>query len=205
MTEISIGEKEKWTNKGTDKQYVTVFCKTIQLITIKLCAKFQNPYPSRCWEIFDGKTLKDRQTNIITEKAKTIYPLYFSYRGYNDVCYLFFIFCWFQRNTPWTFLCRLRSNCCKHCKCVYLTIYSYFCSKTSSYVSTLFSIKTNKEGNDQESIQTSSTAEPGHTIRKWQKHNKTSHTREPKGQPFLNWWPLGCKKHTWQYGRHKHK
>ena len=25
----------------------------------------------------------DRQTNIITEKAKTIYPLYTSYRGYN--------------------------------------------------------------------------------------------------------------------------
>ena len=25
----------------------------------------------------------DRQTNIITEKAKTIYPLYTLYRGYN--------------------------------------------------------------------------------------------------------------------------
>ena len=25
MTEISIGEKEKLTNKGTDKQYVAVF------------------------------------------------------------------------------------------------------------------------------------------------------------------------------------
>ena len=25
MTEISIGEKEKCTNKGTDKQYVSVF------------------------------------------------------------------------------------------------------------------------------------------------------------------------------------
>ena len=25
VTEISIGEKEKWTNKGTDKQYVAVF------------------------------------------------------------------------------------------------------------------------------------------------------------------------------------
>ena len=24
VTEISIGEKEKWTNKGTDKQYVAV-------------------------------------------------------------------------------------------------------------------------------------------------------------------------------------
>ena len=24
VTEISVGEKEKWTNKGTDKQYVAV-------------------------------------------------------------------------------------------------------------------------------------------------------------------------------------
>ena len=29
-TEIFIGEKEKWTNKGTDMQYVVVFCYTIQ-------------------------------------------------------------------------------------------------------------------------------------------------------------------------------
>ena len=28
----------------------------------------------------------NKQTNIITEKAKTIYPLYTSYRGYNE-CY----------------------------------------------------------------------------------------------------------------------
>ena len=33
-------------NKGTEKQYVAVFCYTIQLITIKLCSKFQNPYSS---------------------------------------------------------------------------------------------------------------------------------------------------------------
>ena len=29
------------------------FCYTIQLITIKLCTKFQNPNSSSCWEIFD--------------------------------------------------------------------------------------------------------------------------------------------------------
>ena len=34
VTEIKIGEKQKWTNKGTDKQYVA-FLYTIQLITIK--------------------------------------------------------------------------------------------------------------------------------------------------------------------------
>ena len=57
MTEISIGEKEKCTNKGTDKQYVAVFCYTIQLTTIKLCTKFQNPKSSSCSEIFDRKNV----------------------------------------------------------------------------------------------------------------------------------------------------
>ena len=41
MTEIFIGEKEKRTNKGTDKQYVAVLCCTIQLITIKLGTDFR--------------------------------------------------------------------------------------------------------------------------------------------------------------------
>ena len=55
VTKIFIGEKEKWTSKGTDMQYVTVFCYTIQVITIKLCIKFQNPKSSSCWEILDRK------------------------------------------------------------------------------------------------------------------------------------------------------
>ena len=60
-----------------------LFCYTIQLITIKLCTKFQNPKSSSCWEIFDRKKSlqtdrqTDKQTSIVTEKAKTIYPLYF--------------------------------------------------------------------------------------------------------------------------------
>ena len=41
VLEISIGTKEKWTNKGTDMQYVAVFCYAIQLNTIKLWTKFQ--------------------------------------------------------------------------------------------------------------------------------------------------------------------
>ena len=64
------------------------FCYTIQLITIKLCTKFQNPKSSSCLEIFDRKKVyrqTNRQTNIITEKAKTIYPLYTSYRGYKYI------------------------------------------------------------------------------------------------------------------------
>ena len=73
--------------KGLISNMWLFFCYTIQLITIKLCTKFQNPNPSSCWEILPKKKFTDkqtdRQTNIITEKAKTIYPLYTSYRGYN--------------------------------------------------------------------------------------------------------------------------
>ena len=36
---------------------------------------------------------------------------------------------------------------------------------------------------------------------KWHKHNKTSHKREPRGQPFPNRWPQGCKKQASQYGQ----
>ena len=80
--------ERKMNKKRTDKQYVAVFSYTIQLITINLCTKFQNPNSSSCWEIFDEKSLqKDKptheQTNIITEKAKTIYSLYTSYLGNN--------------------------------------------------------------------------------------------------------------------------
>ena len=58
------------TYKGTDKQYVAVFCYTIKLITIKLCTKFQNPKSSSCLEIFDRKKSiqTDRQTNKQTDK-----------------------------------------------------------------------------------------------------------------------------------------
>ena len=59
------------------------FLNTIQLITIKLCTKFQNPNSSSCWEIVYRK--KSLQTNIITEKAKTMYPLYTSYWEYKEV------------------------------------------------------------------------------------------------------------------------
>ena len=40
------------------------------------------------------------------------------------------------------------------------------------------------EGKYQESIQSSSTPDPGHLMGKWQKHKKTSHTREPRVCPF---------------------
>ena len=50
VTEISIGEKEK---RLISKMWL-FFCYTIQLISIKLCTKFQNP---SCREIFDRKNV----------------------------------------------------------------------------------------------------------------------------------------------------
>ena len=73
VTEISIGEKQKGTTKGTDKQYVAVFCYTIQLITFKLGTKFQNYKWSSCWEIFDRKNVHMyyiRATEGKSEKLK---------------------------------------------------------------------------------------------------------------------------------------
>ena len=40
---------------------------------------------------------------------------------------------------------------------------------------------------DQESIQSSITPDQRHYMGKSQKHKKTSHTREPRGQPFPSW------------------
>ena len=68
-----IGEKEKWTNKGTEMLYVAVFCYKIQLITIKFCTEFQNPKSSHCWEIFDRKNIHMyyiRVTEVKNEKMK---------------------------------------------------------------------------------------------------------------------------------------
>ena len=61
------------------------FCYTTQLITIKLCTKFQNPKSSSCLEIFDRKKSlqTDRQTNRQTNKhnyrkgKNYIPPIYF--------------------------------------------------------------------------------------------------------------------------------
>ena len=88
VMEISIGEKEKWTNKETDKQYVAVFFVTQYNSSLSSFV----PNFRALSQVVAEKSLTekkvyrqtDRQTNIITEKAKTIYPLYTSYRGYNQ-------------------------------------------------------------------------------------------------------------------------
>ena len=41
-----------------------------------------------------------------------------------------------------------------------------------------------QEGKDQESIQSSTTPDPGHHMGRWQEHKGTSHTSEPRDQPF---------------------
>ena len=43
--------------KGLISNMWLFFSYTIQLITIKLCTKFQNPNSSGCWEIFDRKNV----------------------------------------------------------------------------------------------------------------------------------------------------
>ena len=52
---------------------------TIQQVIPNICTKFQNPRHSSSREIFDEKN--SLHTNTVTEKTKTIYPLYTSYTG----------------------------------------------------------------------------------------------------------------------------
>ena len=53
----------------------------IQQVIPNIFTKFQNPRFSSSWEIFDEKKSLHTHpyTNIVTEKTKTIYPLYTSY------------------------------------------------------------------------------------------------------------------------------
>ena len=64
----------------------------------------------------------------------------------------------------------------------------------------IFIIQNNKTGKDQAWIQLSTIPGPGHPMRKWQIHKKTSNARELRGQPDPNRWPQCCQKQTCQYG-----
>ena len=80
-------------NKVTDKQYVAVFVTQYNSSLSSFV-----PNSKILTQVVAQKSLTekntdrqtDKQTNIITEKAKTIYPLYTSYRGYKydtvDLC-----------------------------------------------------------------------------------------------------------------------
>ena len=62
-------------------------------------------------------------------------------------------------------------------------------------------------GKDQESVQSSTTPDQGNHMGKWQKHKKTSYTRQPRGQPFPSRWPQGYKEQkdtmTWNTNNKK--
>ena len=57
----------------------------------------------------------------------------------------------------------------------------------------LIGFRSKEEGNDQESIHSSTTPDPEHHTGKWQKHKNTSHTRKPRGKRFPSRWSQGCK------------
>ena len=82
MTEIFVGEKDNGQIQELISDMWLILCYAVQLAIHNVCTKFQNPKSSSFREIFDGKKkFTNRQTNIVTEKAKTIYPLYTSYAG----------------------------------------------------------------------------------------------------------------------------
>ena len=83
MTEISIGEKENEQAICGCFVFVTQYNSSLSSFVPNFRALSQVVAEKYLTE----KSLKtnrqtDRQTNIITEKAKTIYPLYTSYQGY---------------------------------------------------------------------------------------------------------------------------
>ena len=71
-----IGEKNGQI-KGLISRKLILFY-TIQQFIPNICTKFQNPKCSSSWEIFEEKNV---YTHTITEKTKTIYPLYTLFAG----------------------------------------------------------------------------------------------------------------------------
>ena len=56
VTENLLGGKDKWTNKGNDKQQASsmlILFYTIQQVIPNFCTKFQNPWHSSSLDIFD--------------------------------------------------------------------------------------------------------------------------------------------------------
>ena len=79
-----LERKKKWTNKGLDKQYVAVlFCTQYNSLLSSSLPKFRILSQVVAEESLTEKKYKqtDKQPNIVTEKAKTIYPLYTLYGG----------------------------------------------------------------------------------------------------------------------------
>ena len=72
VTEILIWQKEKRVKKGNGKQEEADSLLHNTTSHTEHCTKFQNSRCSSSWENFDGKKSLHPQTNIITEKIKTI-------------------------------------------------------------------------------------------------------------------------------------
>ena len=72
VTENLISEKEKWTNKGNDKQEEAY---TMQQVIPNICTKFQNPKFSSSWEIFDEKKVYTHTQLLKRQKLYTPYKL----------------------------------------------------------------------------------------------------------------------------------
>ena len=83
MTEFSIREKEKWTNKGTDKQEMAdSFLHNTTYHTHLFVPNFIilcQAVPEKSLTEKKVYTHTQTHTNIFTENSKTIYPLYTSY------------------------------------------------------------------------------------------------------------------------------
>ena len=65
--------------------------------------------------------------------------------------------------------------------------------------------KSKKEGEDQESIQPSTTPDPRY---QWESDNITirHHKQEPRGQPFPSRWPQGINKQSaWKHNKTRQK
>ena len=80
MTKIFVREKEKWTNKVTNKQYVAD--SLLHSTTCHLIPSFV-PNFKILGQVDPEKSLTEKKvyTHTNTEKAKTIFPLYTSYNG----------------------------------------------------------------------------------------------------------------------------
>ena len=82
MTDFFVGEKEKWTNKGTDKQYVadsllhSTTCQSY-LMFVPNFKILSQVVSEKCLteKKFTNKQTNKLTTNIVTEKAKTIRAL----------------------------------------------------------------------------------------------------------------------------------
>ena len=89
MMEQIIGKKENWSNKGTDKPYVTD--SLIHITSYNLSYLMFVPNFKILGQAVPGKSLTEKkvytQTDNSYRKGKTIhplYPIYFIYRGYNE-------------------------------------------------------------------------------------------------------------------------